>query len=64
MNRQSRKPRNAGAVHSAYSARAHAYIDLLGDSGASARDQSALGLPSSWAEISATRTPSRSTKNS
>lgn len=31
MNRKSRNPSNAGAVHSAYSARAHEYIDLLGN---------------------------------
>lgn len=42
MNGQSHAPGNADTVHSAYSARAHEYIDLLGDIDTTAPEDRAL----------------------
>lgn len=42
MNRRSGKPSDAGAVRSAYSARAHEYIDLLGNIDTTASEDRAL----------------------
>lgn len=42
MKRRSRKPGHSGAVHSAYSARAHEYIDLLGNIDTTAPEDRAM----------------------